>query len=167
MHEQQFIAISAHDHDRLQAVMCTMLGARCPFADLLRRKLYSAVVMSPAHISSDVAIPGRRVRYIVDGERSEVRPLIWDFPGSASKALSLLEPRGLALLGLSVGQSISYRAATGRIEFLEIDAVFPDEADAVVLPESYRHFHVPADASGRGRTLATSVSSASLAHAQT
>ena len=62
-----------------------------------------------------------------------IRPstfLSWDSPSRVDTLhLSLLSPRGLALLGLGLGQTIAYRTATGRTEFLQIDQVSAVEKD--------------------------------------
>ena len=127
MHHNHPTVVSTRDYYRLQALMCTAICPRAPIAELVRHKLRSAVVMLPADISPDVVTPGRGVQFTIDGYRSEVRALTWETPdGGVRSELSLLLPRGLALLGLTAGQSISYRTATRRTECIEIDFVSPD-----------------------------------------
>jgi regulator of nucleoside diphosphate kinase len=139
MRDHHPTVITTSDHDRLQAMMCTMIGARTPLAGLLRQKLGSAVVMLPTDVGPDVVMAGRRVRFTIDGVRSEERSIIWEpqIRGDRLK-LSLRVPRGLALLGLSAGQSISYTTATRRTELLEIDYVYPDDDDATVQLDPFR-----------------------------
>lgn len=135
MHDHHHTTIVAtYDHDRLQAMMCSMIGARTPLAGLLRRKLSSAVVMLPADLDADVVTSGRRVRFKVDGYKSMERTLTWDpqIRGSVG-SLSLQLPRGLSLLGLSVGQSMSYLTDARRNEFVEIEHVFTDEDEVAEL----------------------------------
>lgn len=137
MHDHHPTILSTRDHDRLQAMMCGMIGARTPLASLVRHKLGSAIVMLPSDIAPDVVAPGRRVRFTVDGYRTKERTLTWEPQVRGDRwSVSLQGARGLALLGLSVGASISYRTATRRTEFIEIDHVFPDDGDGVLHIES-------------------------------
>lgn len=149
MHDHYPTVLSTRDHDRLQAMMSTMIGARTQLASLVRRKLGTAVVMLPSDIAPDVAAPGRRIRFTVDGYHSEERVLTWEPPVRGDKPeLSLRLPRGLALLGLSVGEAISYETVTRRSEFIEVDYVFPDDDDGVLLVGPFREKHlIPATAS--------------------
>ena len=80
MHDHQPTVVSTSDHDRLQAVMCTMIGLRTPIASLLRHKLGSAIVMFPGDISYDVVVPGRFVHFTIDGSRTDMRVLTWNSP---------------------------------------------------------------------------------------
>ena len=133
MHDHHPTIISTRDHDRLQALMCGLIGARTPLAGLVRHKLGSAVVMLPSDIGSDVVAPGRRVRFTIDGYQTKERWLTWRPPVRGDRwNVSLQVARGLALLGLSVGASISYRTATRRTEFIQIDHVFPDDGAGVL-----------------------------------
>jgi hypothetical protein len=137
MHDHQPTILSTRDHDRLQAMMCVMIGARTPLASLVRHKLGSAIVMLPSDIAPDVVAPGRRIRFTIDGYRTKERTLKWESQVRGDRwNLSLQGARGLALLGLSVGASISYRTATRRTEFIEIDHVFPDDGDGILHVES-------------------------------
>lgn len=133
MHDHHPTIISTRDHDRLQALMCGLIGARTPLAGLVRHKLGSAVVMLPNDIGSDVVASGRRVRFTIDGYQTKERWLTWQPPVRGDRWNgSLRAARGLALLGLSVGASISYRAASRRTEFIQIDYVFPDDGAEVL-----------------------------------
>lgn len=118
------VALTPGDHDRLQSMMCTMIGAATPLASLLRHKLGAAVVVPATALGRDVASSGRRVRYKIDGLRSEERTLSWTMDDRADMLeLPLGRSRGMALLGLRVGQAISYVTSAHRTEFIEIEAV--------------------------------------------
>jgi hypothetical protein len=124
MRDHPSTIVSTDDFDRLQALMCTMIGASTPLASMLRHKLESAIVMLPEDIAADVAAPGRRVRFTIDGYRTEERDLTWDPPAaSEDAALSLRSTRGLSLLGLRPGQSASYVTGTRRPELIELTQV--------------------------------------------
>lgn len=68
-----------------------------------------------------------RVRFRVNRRHAEERILSWEPQKHGDDVLSLLSPRGLALLGLGAGDTIAYRTASGRTEFLEIEEVFAAE----------------------------------------
>jgi hypothetical protein len=124
MRVHQPTIVSTDDFDRLQALMCTLIGASTPLASMLRHKLESAVVMLPGDIGPDVAAPGRRVHFTIDGYRTEERTLSWDPPAKREdKVLSLMSVRGLSLLGLRAGQSVSYVTSTRRPELIELALV--------------------------------------------
>jgi hypothetical protein len=104
--------------------MLTMIGSRSPFAAILRRKLGAARAVAPLPFPPDVALSGTRVRFHIDGECSDDRVLTWRTPLSGDDAnLSLHTHRGLALLGLSPGETVFYRTADHRTEFLEVAEV--------------------------------------------
>lgn len=124
------IDLPSAEYDQLQNLMLTMIGSRTALASMLRRKLGSAG-RATSRVSPDVVMSGRRVQFRIDGQQSEARVLSWKpqkrgDPGQ----LSLLSPRGLALLGLSPGQSISYSTQEGRMEFLEVERVAEVDAPA-------------------------------------
>jgi hypothetical protein len=122
-HAYKSIALPVTEYGRLQQLMLTMIGSRTALASILRRKLGSARAVSAA-VASDVALSGTRVRYRVDAEHVEERILTWDPPKRAGAThLSLLSPRGLALLGLCPGESITHRTERGRAEFLTLEQV--------------------------------------------
>jgi regulator of nucleoside diphosphate kinase len=135
--------LSSNDYARLQGLMWTMIGSRARLATLLRRKLGSARIMLPSNVGPDLVSSGRRVRFRIDDRRSDERTLVWQpqVPGDMS-SLSLQLPRGLALLGLTVGQSIAYRTDSDRMEFLEVESVLPEDNVSGELPK--RALYAPA-----------------------
>lgn len=108
--------------------MCTLIGSRTSLAALLRRKLGSAVIMLPSDAGPDLVSSGRRVRFTIDGDEPTERALVWQ-PQKRGDImnLSLRTPRGLALLGLRIGDSVSYQTDNGRTEHLEVEYVFPED----------------------------------------
>lgn len=125
------IALPSIEYVRLQQLMLTMIGSRTAFASLLRRKLGSAGPVSPSAVAADVAVSGRHVHFRIDGQHSEARVLTWQSQRVGdSTNLSLLSSRGLALLGLGPGESVSYSTDSGRTEFLELELVTDGEDHA-------------------------------------
>lgn len=119
------IFLPTSEYRRLQRLMLTMIGRRTALASVLRRKLGAAAPGRSSAPVHDVATSGTRVRFRVNGQHAEERLLSWEPPkhGDDTVHLSLLSPRGLALLGLGRGETIAYRTASGRTEFLEIEQV--------------------------------------------
>lgn len=135
MHDHHPTILSSADHARLQGLMCTMIGRRTPLASLLRRKLGSAVIMPPPDAApDDLVTSGRSVRFSINESDHDERKLAWHASKRADPSLlSLQEPRGLALLGLRVGQSIAYGIESDQTEFLTVQLVLTDE-DTAFLP---------------------------------
>lgn len=114
------------EYERLQRLMLTMIGSRSSLAEVLRRKLGAATAVTTDDGDRDIALSGTRVLFRIDGEWAADQILSWTSPRRTDAAhLWLLLPRGLALLGLRAGQSISYRTQDHRTEFLEIEQVLP------------------------------------------
>jgi len=91
---------------------------------LLRRKLSMAIVVLPEDVAPDVATINSRVEYRIDGGRTEACVLVHD-EGNASLGLALpiSTLRGLALLGLSAGDSVSIERPDGRVETVSLENV--------------------------------------------
>jgi len=91
---------------------------------LLRRKLSMASVVLPEDIAPDVATINSRVEYRIDDGRTEACVLVHD-GGNASLGLALpiSTLRGLALLGLSAGDSVPIERPDGRIETVCLENV--------------------------------------------
>ena len=124
--------LPSSEYLRLQRLMLTMIGSRTAFASVLRRKLGAAVPRPPSPLLPDRAVSGALVRFRINGLPSQERMLTWQPPKRGDAVnLSLLSCRGLALLGLSRGDSVSYRTERNRTEFLEVEDVsHPDRTKA-------------------------------------
>ena len=91
----------------------------------LRRELERAVVVSSAAVPPDVATMNSRVSYTDDCD-GLTRTVSLAYPAEADAAagkVSILEPVGLALLGLSVGQSIEWDFPDGSRRRLTLNQV--------------------------------------------
>lgn len=133
-------ALSPTDYARLQQLMLTMIGSRTVLAAILRRKLGSSAPTPASSLAHDRAVSGKRVRFSVDGGEAEERLLTWQPPESGDRnTLSLLSPRGLALMGLTPGESLFYRTESDRTEFIQVESVSSEEVSrqrAPVAPAS-------------------------------
>ncbi len=97
----------------------------------LRRKTSDAVVMFREDIPTNVVTLSSSVAYRVDGGPSEVRIIAHDqMRGLVGMILPITNPRGLALLGLAEGQSITIPGKDGLPETLTVtEVMYQPEAD--------------------------------------
>jgi regulator of nucleoside diphosphate kinase len=118
------ITMTRTDHERL-ARLAEFYAARNPeMAEELLTELDRARVVVDPRIPVDVVRMGSNVRFTSD--LGEDRRVALVFPGDADIAegkVSILTPVGIALLGLSAGQSIDWTARDGRIHRLTVESV--------------------------------------------
>ncbi|MDX8502993.1 nucleoside-diphosphate kinase [Mesorhizobium sp. VK4C] len=100
------------------------------FSTILQRKISRAVVMFREDIPANVVTLSSRVAYRVNDSPAETRIVAHDrMRGLVGMLLPITNPRGLALLGLAEGQSISIPTADGRLETLTVhEVVYQPEA---------------------------------------
>jgi len=98
---------------------------------LLRRKLATATIVLPEDIAPRVATLNSRIEYRIDGGRTE-RCVLVHGEDNASRGLTLpiSTLRGLALLGLAAGDSVSIERPDGRIETVLLENVAYQPEDA-------------------------------------
>jgi len=91
---------------------------------MLARKLDAAIVLPTSEIEPDVATLDSRVRFRVDGGAPAERILVLG-AGQEILGITLLVsvPRGLALLGMSAGQSTDIPSPDGKSERITLEAV--------------------------------------------
>ncbi len=119
------IVIAATDHRRLSDLATAAEQAMPDVAEFLSGELDRAAVVAPDQLPDDVVRMNSRVEFR-DEERGEIRRVTLVYPGQqdlAAGTLSVLTPVGVALLGLSVGQSISWLTRLGRRKRLTVLAV--------------------------------------------
>jgi regulator of nucleoside diphosphate kinase len=100
------------------------------FWAVLQRKISSAVVMFRDDIPANVVTVNSRVAYRVNDGPAEIRIIAHDqMRGLVGMLLPITNLRGLALLGLAEGQSISVPTAGGHLETLTVhEVVYQPEA---------------------------------------
>lgn len=129
MSEHQTVFLSTGDYFLLQGFNLPEGDDRDVLATMLRRKLDAAIVTFPADVGSDVITTGCKVRYRIGGVRTEERTLVAGPNDPAGGlALCLTSPRGMALIGMSVGQSVIVPLADGSHETLLVEEVSRPEA---------------------------------------
>ncbi|PBB81191.1 nucleoside-diphosphate kinase [Mesorhizobium sp. WSM3879] len=100
------------------------------FWAILQRKISSAVVMFRDDIPANIVTLNSRVAYRVNDGPAETRIIAHDqMRGLVGMLLPITNLRGLALLGLAEGQSMSIPTADGSLETLTVhEVVYQPEA---------------------------------------
>ncbi|MCE1631218.1 nucleoside diphosphate kinase regulator, partial [Enterobacter hormaechei] len=111
--------------ERLDSLLEQPAFADTSIADALNEELDRAEIVPPAEIPSDVVTMNSRVRFIdLTSNEERVRTLV--YPASlqdSSDQLSVMAPLGAALLGLRIGDEISWELPNGeetRVKVLEL-----------------------------------------------
>ncbi|EYU16717.1 nucleoside diphosphate kinase regulator [Photorhabdus luminescens] len=119
------IIINELDAERLDSLLEQPAFADTSIADALNEELDRAEIVPPAEIPSDVVTMNSRVRFLdLTSNEERVRTLV--YPASlqdSSDQLSVMAPLGAALLGLRIGDEISWALPNGeetRVKVLEL-----------------------------------------------
>ncbi|WP_269931480.1 nucleoside-diphosphate kinase [Aminobacter sp. HY435] len=110
------------------AIVRTMLDRLAwsggPLVALLRRKLATAQVVFSNEADPDVVTLNSRVVFSVDGGAPHTRVVTQGaVDGMVGQTIPITVPRGLALLGLRKGQSISVEGGRGATETVRVDNI--------------------------------------------
>lgn len=130
-HDPPRIHVTERDWRRLTS-MLTVPGARWSTArcDALDAELARAVVVPSASVRPDVVTMNSRVRFEVIGKRTYDRTLVypWDADEETGR-ISVLSPLGSALLGLSVGDTMTWALPDGTaVDVRVLEVLFQPEA---------------------------------------
>ncbi|MDX9739659.1 MAG: nucleoside diphosphate kinase regulator [Gammaproteobacteria bacterium] len=131
MTEQTPIVVSSLDLDRLERIMDAGQFRHMPGIDALRREIDRATIMEPADMPAGVVTMNSRVRFVDDASGSEFElTLVYPEASGQAGTVSVLAPVGSALLGLSVGQSISWQVPGGRkLQLRILDVIYQPESE--------------------------------------
>lgn len=122
------ITMTRSDHGRLSR-LAESFTRNPAVADQLLAELERARVVEDERIGADVVRMGSVLRFTTDTGESRRVTLV--FSGEADIAagkVSILTPIGVALIGLSVGQSIAWTTRDGRTHRLTIESIEPAAA---------------------------------------
>lgn len=135
MDKRPGIIISSFDLERLEQLLESDKYRNLPGIDALQSEIDRATIVAPNEVPPDVITMNSSVTFVDDATGTEYR-LSLVYPGQTEvpDAVSVLAPVGSALLGLSVGQSISWQAPGGRELRLRVLAV-------TYQPEASGEFH--------------------------
>lgn len=115
------IVLTRSDHERLAGLAEAASARDVAVAEQLAAELDRAGVADEGEVAPQVVRMGSRVRFCDDSGGERQVTLV--YPGEADIAqgrVSILTPIGVALIGLSVGQSIDWLARDGRSRRLEV-----------------------------------------------
>ncbi|BCL76334.1 nucleoside diphosphate kinase regulator [Jeongeupia sp. HS-3] len=124
------ITVSSLDADRLYELIDTLPAAAFPGAATLRAELDRATLLEPEDMPADVVTMRSRVRFEIAGSGQTFELTLCypkDLNGSAEQ-ISITAPVGSALLGLGIGQQITWPAPGGGTTSVKIlDVVYQPE----------------------------------------
>jgi len=123
--------LSTKDFTALETLLEHEAYREDAFLRLLRNKLSTATVMLREDMEPDIATIDSRIDYVIDGRQSDSRILVLGREHALSRfSLPITTLRGLALLGLVAGDTITAARPEGGIEELHLERVaFQPEAD--------------------------------------
>lgn len=135
MENQPPIIVSSLDLQRLELLLDRAAGGRPAGGEALRAELDRASVVEPAEIPPEVVTMNSIVRFRDEASRVD-HELTLVYPQNANRpgTVSVLAPVGSALLGLSVGQAITWRIPGGRETRLRV-------LEVVRQPEAMGEYH--------------------------
>lgn len=109
------ITISSLDLERIEELLASTAVKKLPGLEALQEELNRARVIDPEEVPPDLVTMNSTV-VVLDEDSDMQSELTLVYPNSPRPAnpVSVLAPVGSALLGLSVGQSISWPAPGGR-----------------------------------------------------
>ncbi|HVK90324.1 MAG TPA: nucleoside diphosphate kinase regulator [Mycoplana sp.] len=117
------IIVRESDYARLNDLAQASLDRNYEVADELLGELERASVVLDDQVASNVVQMGSTVTYETDGQPRTVT-LVYPADADIEQGkISILTPIGVALLGLSPGQSIDWRARGGQSHRLKVTAV--------------------------------------------
>lgn len=119
------ILVSWLDMDRLDRMLDSLPSAQAGARDALLDELGRAGLAEPWEMPPDVVTMNSRVRFVFDGSDQETTMTLSypkDMNGEADR-LSILTPVGTALLGLKVGDSISWERPDGALFALSVRGI--------------------------------------------
>ncbi len=121
-HTKPRITLTAIDHERLSGLVRATMNTMPEVASCLAEELDRAHVLPGDRPVENVVCMGSEVEFR-DETTGTVRAVTLVYPGEADIALgkiSVLTPIGTALIGLGVGQSITWETRTGDLKRLTV-----------------------------------------------
>src|SRR5690606_38216433 len=116
--------LTTKDFTILEAMRENRLGSTDPLLAILKRKLASAIVVFGDDLPETVASLNSRVTFTVNGGKPETRTLVLDgVAATVGVGMPLSTFRGLALMGLAVGQEFLFTSRDGVEERILLEKV--------------------------------------------
>ncbi len=113
------ITVTVDDFDYLEQLLDLPKYRNIPARKDLQEELRRASIVEPGEIGADIVTLNSTIRFVDDksGEQYEMTLVSPEEADSGKNRISVLAPVGIALLGLSVGQTIQWQVP-GRQEAL-------------------------------------------------
>ncbi|MGH6760675.1 MAG: nucleoside-diphosphate kinase [Phyllobacterium sp.] len=123
--------LTTKDFNVLEVMLERSMNARNPLQHMLQQKLREASIVFRDDIPPQVVTLNSRVKFRIDDGPKETRIVVQNELNNSlvGMTMPITTLRGLALLGLMQGQSVSYELQDGAMETTHLDAVlFQPEA---------------------------------------
>ena len=121
---QPDIIISESDAEKLDELLAKVSQKEFPGKGNLEQELDRATIVPSSQIPANVVTMNSRVRFKdVNSEKSFTMTLVYPKSAGQENTVSVLAPMGSALLGLSVGQQISWPKPSGGVMTVEIEEI--------------------------------------------
>ncbi|AHI04726.1 regulator of nucleoside diphosphate kinase [Bdellovibrio bacteriovorus W] len=128
MSAENRIFITDQDYHRLSALVSQVDSE---WAELLEEEIGRANVIAQKDISKEVVTMNSKIKFIDETSNAESEMTLV-YPQDANLEggkISILAPVGIALLGLSVGQSINWKMPNGSMKKLKVkEVIYQPEA---------------------------------------
>lgn len=128
MSTENRIFITDQDYHRLSALVSQVDSE---WSELLEEEIGRANVIAQKDISKEVVTMNSKIKFIDETSNSETEMTLV-YPQDANLEggkISILAPVGIALLGLSVGQSINWKMPNGSVKKLKVkEVIYQPEA---------------------------------------
>ena len=150
--------LTTRDFSMLETMLHRGMAVGDPIVPLLQAKLAGAEIMPLDAIGAGIVTLNSRVVFRVDAGPAETRTLVrHDMRGAVGVSLPVSTMRGLAMLGLAEGETISIERTTGRPESILIEKV-------LYQPEAARRQFAPKAAAPPARRPALTLVHSVAAH---
>ena len=123
------IFITRHDLERLRTLIDVHGGPDTPYLEKLKKELHGAVVKEPSKIPGDVVTMNSivRVRNVNTGEEHSLMLVFPGKEGVNGKAVSILSPMGIALIGCREGDILSWDLPGGPVKIQIEEIIYQPE----------------------------------------
>lgn len=123
------IVLGAADHRQLNVLAMAGLNHTPDQSDDLLHELERARVVADGTVPEDIVRMGSTVRYRTDSGQEPQVTLVYPVDADIAEGrISVMTPVGTALIGLRVGQSITWRDRANKRHMLTVLAVSQPEA---------------------------------------
>lgn len=118
------IVVSTADYERLNDLANASMDRLPDVAEELLSEMERAKVVDAGKVPSDVVRMGSTATFTSDDGHTRTLKLVWPVDESLDEhRISVMTPVGAALIGLAVGQSISWTARDGKHHRLTVTKV--------------------------------------------